>query len=64
MWIGTASIGERADTMAELMAGQEPQTRFGRVMSLLGVELILANCSQATHLDQRCVGTAKEIRFL
>ncbi len=37
----------RAATVAEQVAGQEPQTQFGRAMNLLGVELILATSPQA-----------------
>jgi hypothetical protein len=38
---------ERVGSVAEQLAGQGPQTQFGRAMGQLGVELILANSPQA-----------------
>jgi hypothetical protein len=34
---------EGVGSVAEQLAGKEPQTQFGRAMEQLGVELILAN---------------------
>jgi transposase len=38
---------EGLPTVAEQLAGQEPQTQFGRAMKQLGIQLILANSPQA-----------------
>jgi len=51
---------ERAATVAEQVAGQEPQTQFGRAMSLLGVELILANSPQAKGRVERRNGLLQD----
>lgn len=46
--------------MAEQVAGQKPQTQFGRAMSLLGVELILANSPQAKGRVERRNGLLQD----
>jgi hypothetical protein len=51
---------ERMPTVAEQVAGQEPQTQFGRAMSLLGVELILANSPQAKGRVERRNGLLQD----
>jgi hypothetical protein len=51
---------ERTATVAEQVAGQEPQTQFGRAMSLLGVELILANSPQAKGRVERRNGLLQD----
>ncbi len=51
---------ERAATVAEQVAGQEPQTQFGRAMNLLGVELILANSPQAKGRVERRNGLLQD----
>ena len=51
---------ERMPTVAEEVAGQEPQTQFGRAMSLLGVELILANSPQAKGPVERRNGLLQD----
>jgi transposase len=51
---------ERPATVAEQVAGQEPQTQFGRAMSLLGVELILANSPQAKGRVERRNGLLQD----
>ena len=51
---------ERAASVAEQVAGQEPQTQFGRAMSLLGVELILANSPQAKGRVERRNGLLQD----
>jgi hypothetical protein len=51
---------ERAATVAEQVADQEPQTQFGRAMSLLGVELILANSPQAKGRVERRNGLLQD----
>src|SRR5271169_6610709 len=51
---------ERAATVAEQVAGQKPQTQFGRAMSLLGVELILANSPQAKGRVERRNGLLQD----
>jgi len=44
---------ERVASVDEQLAGQEPQTQFGRAMRQLGVELILANSPQAKGRVER-----------
>ena len=44
---------ERVATVQEQLAGEEPQTQFGRAMRQLGVELILANSPQAKGRVER-----------
>ena len=51
---------ERAATVAEQVAGQEPQTQFGRAMGQLGVELILANSPQAKGRVERRNGLLQD----
>lgn len=51
---------ERAPTVAEQIAGEEPVTQFGRAMALLGVELILANSPQAKGRVERCNGVLQD----
>jgi hypothetical protein len=51
---------ERTATVAEQVAGQEPQTQFGRAMSLLGVELILAHSPQAKGRVERRNGLLQD----
>jgi transposase len=51
---------ERAATVAEQVAGREPQTQFGRAMSLLGVELILAHSPQAKGRVERRNGLLQD----
>ena len=51
---------ERAPTVAEQIAGEEPQTQFGRAMAQLGVELILANSPQAKGRVERCHGVLQD----
>jgi hypothetical protein len=51
---------ERAASVAEQVAGQEPQTQLGRAMSLLGVELILANSPQAKGRVERRNGLLQD----
>jgi hypothetical protein len=47
-------------TVAEQLAGQEPQTQFGRAMEALGVELILANSPQAKGRVERMNGVLQD----
>ena len=51
---------ERTATVAEQVAGQEPQTQFGRAMVQLGVELILANSPQAKGRVERRNGLLQD----
>jgi hypothetical protein len=51
---------ERVSTVAEQVAGQEPQTQFGRAMRVLGVELILANSPQAKGRVERRNGVLQD----
>ena len=51
---------ERAPTVAEQIAGEEPRTQFGRAMAQLGVELILANSPQAKGRVERCNGVLQD----
>ncbi len=51
---------ERPASVEEQIAGQEPQTHFGRAMEQLGVELILANSPQAKGRVERCNGVLQD----
>lgn len=51
---------EGAGSIADQLAGQEPQTQFGRAMKELGVELILANSPQAKGRVERMNGTLQD----
>lgn len=51
---------EGVGSIAEQMAGKEPQTQFGRAMEQLGVELILANSPQAKGRVERMNGTLQD----
>jgi hypothetical protein len=47
-------------SIAEQLAGKEPQTQFGRAMEQLGIELILANSPQAKGRVERMNGTLQD----
>jgi len=51
---------EGVASIAEQLAGKEPQTQFGRAMAALGVELILANSPQAKGRVERMNGTLQD----
>ncbi len=51
---------EGLGSLTEQMAGQEPQTQFGRAMRQLGVELILANSPQAKGRVERINGVLQD----
>jgi hypothetical protein len=51
---------EGVGSVAEQLAGQEPQTQFGRAMGQLGVELILANSPQAKGRVERMNGVLQD----
>lgn len=51
---------EGQPTIAEQLAGKEPQTQFGRAMAALGVELILANSPQAKGRVERMNGLLQD----
>jgi hypothetical protein len=51
---------EGLGSIAEQMAGKEPQTQFGRAMEQLGVELILADSPQAKGRVERMNGTLQD----
>jgi transposase len=51
---------EAAPSVAEQLAGHEPQTQFGRAMAQLGVELILANSPQAKGRVERMNGVLQD----
>lgn len=51
---------ERVATVPEQIAGKEPQTQFGRAMSQLGVDLILANSPQAKGRVERRNGLLQD----
>jgi len=60
---------EGVASIAEQLAGKEPQTQFGRAMEALGVKLILAHSPQAKGRVERMNGTlqdrlVKELRLL
>ncbi len=47
-------------SIAEQLAGQAPQTQFGRAMGQLGVRLILANSPQAKGRVERMNGVLQD----
>jgi hypothetical protein len=51
---------ERVASVEEQLAGQEPQTQFGRAMEQLGVELILAHSPQAKGRVERRNGLLQD----
>jgi len=51
---------EGVGSVAEQLAGQAPQTQFGRAMGQLGVELILANSPQAKGRVERTNGVLQD----
>jgi transposase len=51
---------EGEPSVAEQLAGQEPQTQFGRAMEQLGVELILAHSPQAKGRVERMNGVLQD----
>jgi hypothetical protein len=51
---------EGVASIAQQLAGKEPQTQFGRAMKVLGVELILANSPQAKGRVERMNGTLQD----
>jgi hypothetical protein len=51
---------EGEPSLAQQLAGQEPQTQFGRAMAALGVALILAHSPQAQGRVERMNGTLQD----
>ena len=51
---------EGQPSMADQLAGKEPQTQFGRAMEQLGVELILAHSPQAKGRVERMNGVLQD----
>jgi hypothetical protein len=51
---------EGVGSVADQLAGKEPQTQFGRAMTQLGVELILANSPQAKGRVERMNGVLQD----
>ena len=51
---------EGVGSLADQLAGKEPQTQFGRAMEQLGVELILANSPQAKGRVERMNGVLQD----
>jgi len=51
---------EGVASIAEQLAGKQPQTQFGRAMEELGVELILANSPQAKGRVERMNGVLQD----
>jgi hypothetical protein len=51
---------EGVGSVAEQLAGEQPQTQFGRAMKQLGVELILANSPQAKGRVERMNGVLQD----
>lgn len=51
---------ERAASVAEQIAGQEPRTQFGRAMEQLGVEVIMAHSPQAKGRVERRNGLLQD----
>jgi hypothetical protein len=54
---------EGEPSVAEQLAGKQPQTQFGRAMEALGIKLILANSPQAKGRVERMNGTLQD-RFV
>jgi hypothetical protein len=51
---------EGQPSIAEQLAGKQPQTQFGRAMEALGIKLILANSPQAKGRVERMNGTLQD----
>ena len=51
---------EGVASIAEQLAGKQPQTQFGRAMAQLNIELILANSPQAKGRGERMNGTLQD----
>ena len=51
---------EGVASIAEQLAGKQPQTQFGRAMEQLGIKLILANSPQAKGRVERMNGTLQD----
>ena len=51
---------EGVASLAEQLAGKQPQTQFGRAMEQLGIKLILANSPQAKGRVERMNGTLQD----
>ncbi len=51
---------EGEPSVAEQLAGKQPQTQFGRAMEALGIKLILANSPQAKGRVERMNGTLQD----
>jgi hypothetical protein len=51
---------EGVASIAEQLAGKEPQTQFGRAMEQLGIKLLLANSPQAKGRVERMNGTLQD----
>jgi len=62
LYVDRASIYrcEGVGSIAEQLAGKQPQTQFGRAMEQLGIELILANSPQAKGRVERMNGTLQD----
>ena len=62
LYVDRAGIyrADREPTEAEILAGKEPQTQFGRAMEQLDVKLILARSPQAKGRVERMNGTLQD----
>jgi transposase len=62
LYVDRAGIyrADREPTEAEILAGKEPQTQFGRAMKQLDVRLILARSPQAKGRVERMNGTLQD----
>lgn len=62
LYVDRAGIyrSDREPTQAEMIAGIEPQTQFGRALSTLDVQLILANSPQAKGRVERMNRTLQD----
>jgi hypothetical protein len=62
LYVDRASIyrNDREPTSAEILAGKEPKTQFGRAMEELDVRLILARSPQAKGRVERMNGTLQD----
>jgi hypothetical protein len=54
------TVNNRQASGAEILAGREPRTQFGRAAAELGIEIILANSPQAKGRVERVHGTHQD----
>ena len=60
LYVDAKSVYVRAATSAELIAGRAPQTQFGRMCAMLGIEVLIATSPQAKGRVERVHGTNQD----